>query len=44
MVVEERILARHVTDKQCLGELALVFEMIEEAILGDSDRGNQLVD
>jgi len=25
-------------------KLALVFEVIEEAILGDSDRGNQLLD
>ena len=43
-VIEERVLARDVADKQCLGELTLVLEVIEEAILGDSDRCNQLVD
>ena len=43
-LVEQRILALHVTDEQGLGELVLVLEMIEEAALGDADRGDHLLD
>jgi hypothetical protein len=43
-VVEERVLALDIADQQRLGEVALVLEMIEEAVLGDADGGDELVD
>ena len=43
-VVEQRVVALDVAHQQRLREVALVFEMIEEAALGDTDGGDQLVD
>ena len=43
-LVEQSVLARHVTDQKRLRQLALVPEMIEEAALGDADRRDQLLD
>ena len=43
-LVEQRILALHVADEERLGELVLVPEMIEEAALGDPDRGDHFLD
>ena len=43
-VVEDRPVVREVAQQHRLGELGLVLEVIEEAALGDADRGDQLLD
>ena len=43
-LVEQSVLARHVTDQKRLRQLALVPEMIEKAALGNADRRDQLLD